>query len=152
MNDTPHSDLNYHIKLDRNGNWWHDGVMVTNRAIGMLFHQSVHRDGSGNYFLQINGDTALIEVEDTPYFVRGFDDGSRGADALSIMLSDGSTESLAPGTLWIDDEHVLRCRVKGGAYPARFARDCQFRFLHRFLAEEEGKFFLSIDGKRFTLG
>jgi hypothetical protein len=142
------------VKLDSCGNWWHNGIPVLNKAICALFHRSIVMDEEGSYFLEVDGDRIGIEIEDSPYFVVDYSlvSNSRGKTEMKMLISDGSEEILNTGTLWIDANYILRCRVKGGSFPARFRRHCQLHLLERYMCEESGRYYLRMgdgmgDGK-----
>lgn len=64
-----------------------------------------------------------IDVEDTPFWVTAYD-----AETGRIWLTDGGREPIAAETLSVDEDGVLRCRVKG-RFPARFTRTGQAHLL-----------------------
>ena len=59
-----------------------------------------------------------VDVDDTPLVVRA---ARIGGDVVFIALSDGTEETLAPTTLTIDEQGVMRCRVRQGRLEARIA-------------------------------
>ena len=73
--------------------------------------------------IQLGRFRGQIEVEDTPFFVVAYD-----SEDGSIELSDRTSEPLEAATLAMDDDGVLRCRVKR-RWPARFTRTGQAHLL-----------------------
>ena len=67
-----------------------------------------------------------------------------------VSLSDDTEEELIPETLYLGEENVLYCRVKGGDFPARFNRAAYYQLAAHI--EEEGGFVLSINGRKFKIG
>ena len=98
-----------------------------------MTHPKLHRaflrgvrflDREGVWIVQLGRFRGQIEVEDTPYWVRAYDPSDGG-----LSLSDETAEPLAPETLSLDPDGVLRCRVKGTRFPARFTQSGQAHLL-----------------------
>ena len=135
------------IFLDKEGNWYHEGILITHPGTIALFSRSVVKDPSGGYRLQIGKESAKIIVEDTPYMVRRVEIHK---DCIMILLNDGIWEKLEPATLWIGKGNVLYCKVKSGEFPARFLRPAYYQIMQ--LLEEDGNgFFIKISGQRWAL-
>lgn len=111
------------IRVDRHGGWFHDGAPVEHRGLAAALPTWVARHPDDARWILSNGyDWCYFEVEATPFFVVRFEvrDGTAW-----LWLSDGSESALAPESLCIDDDEVLRCTVKAGAFEARFSRHAQ---------------------------
>lgn len=121
------------IVLDRTGRFFHEGELVAHRGLAEGFASwiSVHPD-DGRYILTNGYDWCYFQVEDTPYFVVAV--ASEG-DEVMVELFDGAREALDARTLAVHEDDVLRCRVKGGRFPARFTRQAQL-MLAPLLAED----------------
>ncbi|MCX5901271.1 MAG: DUF1285 domain-containing protein, partial [Proteobacteria bacterium] len=63
------ADRQGEIKIDKEGNWFFNGVPIINKQILDLFTASIEPDGHGGYRLHIGEETSPIVVEDTPYVV-----------------------------------------------------------------------------------
>jgi hypothetical protein len=113
------------IRLDRRGRFWHEGELVEHRGLARAFARWIRRHpDDGRYVLDNGYDWCYLAVEDTPYFVQALRVGS---DSIQLELSDGSTETLILGELRIGRDEVLRTRVKGGAFEAKFSRVAQLQ-------------------------
>jgi hypothetical protein len=95
-------------------------------------HERIHRallrgvrylEEEGVFVTTLRHFRGQIDVEDTPFFVVAYDPASGEID-----LSDGTCEPLDLETLSLDDDGVLRCRVKG-RWPARFTHTGQAHLL-----------------------
>lgn len=136
---------NSQIVFGRDGNWYADGQRIENRRIAALFSRSVHRRAEGGYELRIADERAAIEVEDTPYVVLGLRPRDNGGGA-DVELNDGSVEALVPASLRVGVDHVLYCRVRGGAERARFTRAAYNQIASSFREIEAGRFALELGG------
>jgi len=87
----------------------------------------------GRWILSNDYDWCYFTVEDTGYFVLGM---TLGEGMPTLRLSDGTSEPLDPQTLTVDDDGVLRVRVKGGGEAARFSRQAQLA-IAPLLADDE---------------
>ncbi len=145
----------YHanICLDKEGNWYHEGVRITHARTLALFSQSIQRDPkSGRYYLEVGEHSGWIDVEDTPYFVHEVtaEDGAGGPPrGFRLRLSDMTEEALDPETLRVGRNNVLYCDVKGGL-PARFLRKAYYQ-MAAFFEQSEGAFVLSMGGRRYPV-
>jgi hypothetical protein len=91
--------------------------------------------------VQVGRFRGQIEVEDTPFWVTAYD-GETG----TVQLTDGTEEPLEPESLSMDEDGVLRCRVKG-RFPARFTHAGQAHLLDHLEPEGEG-WVLRASGRR----
>ena len=80
-------------------------------------------DAEGVFVVQIGPFRGWLDVEDTAFFVDGYD----AATGL-VELSDGTRELLDTESLAADPDDALRCRVQR-RFPARFPRSAQAELL-----------------------
>ncbi len=137
------------IRLDAEGRFWHAGEQVRHPGMQAAFATWIRRHPDDGRYILCNGyDWSYFTVDDAPYVVRGLEESASG---LTLALSDGSREPLDPGTLRLGEQGALYCRVKGGAYDARFTPGAQTAVLP-FLAEDEaGRHWLELAGARSAL-
>jgi hypothetical protein len=136
------------ISFRRDGDWYSDEERIDNPRIALLFSKSVKRNPDGSYFLQVAEERAAITVEDTPYVVRTVEDGP---DGLTIVTNDEEREPLDPTTLTVGRDNVLYCRVKGGAFPARFLRSAYYHLSNLFTTGDDGSFALTVGGRHYPI-
>jgi uncharacterized protein len=136
------------ISFRRDGNWYSDDERIDNPRIALLFSKSLRRAPDGSYFLQVAEERATIRVEDTPYVVRTIEDGPHG---YIVVTNDDQREPLDPTTLAVGRDNVLYCRVKAGAFLARFLRPAYYHLSGAFTAESDGSFALAVDGRRYPI-
>lgn len=126
------------IRFGRDGRWYADDEVISNRRIADLFSRHVVRQPDGSYRIEIGWDTAPIEIEDTPYVVTRVDPRQGG---FVVELNDGTREALNPDSLSISEENVLYCSVKGGAERARLLRPAYYQVASH-IHEVAGRFVL----------
>jgi hypothetical protein len=136
------------ISFRRDGNWYTDDDRIDNPRIALLFSRSIKRRRDGDYYLQVAEERAPITVEDTPYVVKAVYEDEGG---FAIVTNDDEHEPLDPATLEVGPDNVLYCRVKGGAYPARFLRTAYYHLAGSFLTEEGETFSLVVRGRRYPI-
>lgn len=111
------------IRLDAAGKWTHEGLDFENPRIIDLFNRSVSRTEGGTWVLEVGRFTYPIEVEDTGFFVERLEwDGN----LPTLVLSSDEREELDPTTLEYRPEGRLYCRVRGGAFRARFKKPAYY--------------------------
>ena len=141
------------IFIDKEGHWYHQGAEMVHREFIRLFYKNMELDSQGRYVILWNGKRCQVEVEDTAFVVwrvQYLDGvGAQGARFI-LTLSDESEETLAPETLFIGAANVLYCRVKKGAFPARFCRAAYYQ-IAQYVVEEEGDFFLPLGDRRYPI-
>jgi hypothetical protein len=117
------------IRVNREGEFIHEGEPVLHHGLRSALFRWLDRQDDGRYVLRLDAQRfAYLDVDDTPLVVRAArlngnadGDGAGDGDAVMLQLSDGSEEALAPDTLTIDDEGILRCWVRGRRLEARLA-------------------------------
>ena len=83
------------LRIDRDGDWFHDGEEVSHEGILASLRQGLQIDPAG-HFLQIGSVRVPVEVEDAPFVVVRF---VAEGEAWALWLSDGSREALDPAML-----------------------------------------------------
>jgi uncharacterized protein len=136
------------ISFRRDGNWYTDDERIDNSRIALLFSRSIKRNPDGSYYLQVAEERAPITVEDTPYVVKTvYEDGG----GFVVVTNDDEHEPLDPSSLEVGDDNVLYCRVKGGAFCARFLRTAYYHLSNNFFTDEGETFSLVVHGHRYPI-
>ena len=110
------------LSIDLEGRLCHRGEPITHARTLEVLWASLSRQADGRYLVRVGRESGYVEVPDAPYGVRGI---TFEVGRPELHLSDRSVELLDPATLWVDDEGVLHCLVKGGRHRARFTRAAQ---------------------------
>ena len=141
------------IYIDKEGHWFHKGVEMIHREFIRFFYQHMEIDLQGRYIINWGGNLCYVEVEDTPFVVqrvrfRGRDQAE--SSRFILFLCDDTQEDLLPDTLYVGDDNILYCKIKNRTFPARFARSAYYQ-LAEYIEEEEGKFFLPLNGEKYII-
>ncbi len=137
------------ISFRKDGNWYTDEERIDNPRIALLFSRSINRNPDGSYFLKVGDERAAITVEDTPWVVVTLEDDELGS--LMLVLNDETREELDPAMLQVGADNVLYARVKNGSAQARFLRNAYYHLADCVEADDRGRFFLNIRGKRHPI-
>lgn len=139
------------IRIDREGNWLHNGEPFVNQRIIDFFNRSVDITKDGEYVIHYSDFVYPIVVEDAPVFVTGVRfEGFGDFESAFITLTTGGEEELGIHTLHYKQDAGLYCYVHGGMLLAKFKRSPSFQVLDR-LEESDDTFFLTICGERIVL-
>jgi hypothetical protein len=141
-----------HIRIDKEGNWYYQGLPIVNQTIYLQLNQCLKKDSSGKYILMMNGEKCYLEVEDTPYVIRevSLKPAHKHSSPLMVKLNDGTEEELKVDTLRVGKDDVLYCKVKDVQYDARFLRAGYYQ-LAKFLQHDGKRYFLLVEGKKIYL-
>jgi uncharacterized protein len=137
------------ISFRRDGNWYTDEERIDNPRIALLFSRSIRRNPDGSYFLQVGDERASITVEDTPYVVKSV--AGDAATGFTAVLNDEEREPLDYGSLEAGPDNVLYCRVKNGAFRARFLRPAYYHLSDCLGMDEDGGFYFKVAGQHYPV-
>jgi len=135
------------LRIDRDGDWYDEGVQVTHPGILANLRSNLKKDVNG-YFIQTRV-RIPVKVDDAPWVVTRIE---RRGDTLHAILNDGAEEGVDPGTVRLGRGDVPYCTVKGGVFDARFSRAATFQLLA--LAEYDeasGRGALKLGGREYPL-
>ncbi len=128
------------IRIDKGGVWHYRGQEMFRKEIVNYFYQHLKQDPEGAYMIDLGEDCCYIEVEDAPFVVQSVqpspDDSTERPQAIRIRLSDDTLEELDPSTLSIGTGNVMYCRVKNGAFRARFSRPAYYQLADHITYDE----------------
>ncbi len=144
------------LRIDKDGRWFFEGEEITHRKTYLLYARSLALDESGRIVLRVGREECPVEVEDAPFVVKSLESVSSapdGVEAIRLALNDESREELDPETLRIGPDNVPYCKVRDGAFEARFSRNAYQLLIPYIHHDEKGnRFFLSLNGKKYYLG
>jgi hypothetical protein len=139
------------IRVERDGTWYYEGREIIRKEILSLFYESLHLDENG-YFLEIQGERARLDVEDTVFIVKEAELVKESEEAFVIYLNDGSQERLDLSTFYIADGNVPYCLVKEGKFPARFMRLPYYQVAqHARHDEDTDEYFILLNERKYPL-
>jgi uncharacterized protein len=137
------------LSIDLDGHFRHRGELITHERTLEVLWKSLERVPDGRYLVRIGRESGYVALEDAPYVIRAV---SLAPAAITLTLTDGSSEPLRPKTLRIDREGVLHCQVKGD-HRARFDRTAQVA-LGLLISEDPkspGKYHLAIGDQTYPI-
>jgi uncharacterized protein len=138
MSDAPPFKLTREttIRIDEQGNFWHDGQPVTHPGLAHAFASWVDVDPeSGRWILRNDINWCFVTVDDAPLVARS---AAVEGDDIVLRLSDGSSERLDAATLRLEPGDVPYCDVRGGRIPARLLPGAAYTVLD-WLGERQGE-------------
>jgi hypothetical protein len=141
------------IRLDAEGRFWHAGELVRHPGMQAAFATWIRRHPDDGRYVLCNGyDWTYFQVDDVPHFVRTCASAvSSGAEVLRLSLSDGTEEPLDPASLRLGARDALYCRVKGGAFEARFTPGAQSALWPHLMEGAAGEPQLEVGGRRYPI-
>jgi hypothetical protein len=141
----------YHYKVDREGRIFHDDTEIVDAATLRFFLLALQRAPDGRWLALCQGERNWFESYDTPFVVQrlglGLADGR--LRSVELYFAGDYRESLDPATLEHDGARLF-CRVRKGAFSARFGR-MAMQQIAPWITEEGGRPMLALEGRRYTL-
>jgi hypothetical protein len=149
------------MRIDRDGNWYHEGAPIRRPALVRLFAGILHRLPDGSHWLVTPAEQLRIEVEDAAFVAVELRSAGEGRGRV-LEFRTNLGEWLRAGP-----EHPLRLRPAGtppvpvpcllakNGLEARLARSVYYELVELALSEadaEDGALALWSDGVRFPIG
>jgi len=133
------------IRLDPQGQFWHEGARVENLRMRRAFATWIARHPvNGRWVLNNGYDWVYFAVEDAPLFVERI---GEPAGTPILVLSDGSTQILARSEVWIGQNDAVYVRQYTSNFTAKFSREAQLQ-LEPWLEElTAGEIGLALNGE-----
>lgn len=113
----------YRYWVDAEGRIFHDGSEVLDPLTLRFFLRAMTHTPEGRWLVVCQGERNWFESERTPFVVQRVRAVLREGvlDGLELVLAGDHREPLDPATLESEGGR-LYCRVRRGAFPARFGR------------------------------
>jgi hypothetical protein len=128
--------------IDKEGNWFQDGIPVLHRWTYLHNNRLLSRDEEGRYYVDEGSGRLYVKVEDTPFVVKMVD---MREDGFYAILNDETEEKLDLGKLWMNEENVAYTKVKNDRYEARLLRPAYYE-LTKHLIQEGDNFYIVAKG------
>jgi hypothetical protein len=141
----------YRYQVDAEGRIFHDGSEVLDPLTLRFFLRAMAHTPEGRWLVVCQGERNWFESERTPFVVQRVWPVLREGvlDGLELVLAGDHREPLDPATLESEGGR-LYCRVRRGAFPARFGR-LALTQLCAHLGDEGGRPVLVLGGRRHTI-
>jgi hypothetical protein len=113
----------YRYQVDRDGRIFHDGTEIVDPAVLRFFLRAMARTDDGRCLVLCQGERNWFEAPDTPFVIQRLRLTVEGGllQAVELCFPGDYREPLDPRTLETERD-LLFCRVRGGAFRARFGR------------------------------
>ena len=142
------------LRLDRDGQFWHEGEIVAHPGLAAGMHTWLRRHPDDRRFILSNGyDWTYVTVDDAPYFVQAV---KRLGERLVLTLSDGTDEAWDARTTRTGPDGALYVTVKAGVqdgpFEAKFTRLAQQGLAPHLEAGLDGRPGVRLDGEVVPIG
>ena len=136
----------YRYTVDRDGRIFHEGSEIIDSAVLRFFLRVMQRTPEGRYLALCQGERNWFETDDTPFVIQRLQcDVDEGRlRSVELFLAGDYHEPLDPDTLEAEAGY-LYCRVRRGAFRARFGR-AAVQGLAAFLVEGDDGPALALNG------
>jgi hypothetical protein len=113
----------YRYEVDRDGRIFHDGTEIVDPAVLRFFLRAMTRTEDGRCLVLCQGERNWFEAPDTPFVIQRLRLTVEAGRLLGVelVLPGDYREPLDPRGLETERD-LLFCRVRGGAFRARFGR------------------------------
>ncbi len=142
----------YTYRVDGEGRIFHDGSEIVDAATLRFFLLALQRTPDGRWLALCQGERNWFEPEDTPFVVQrlrlGVAEGR--LRSIDLCLAGDYREPLDPATLEHDGARLF-CRVRKGAFTARFGR-MAMQQIAPWLSDDGSGPAITLDGRRRPLG
>lgn len=142
----------YRYLVDREGRVYHDGSEIVDPQVLRFFLRAMRQTPDGRYLVVCQGEYNWFETADTPFVVRALALEVRAGELAQVELrfAGDVREPLDPRTLETEGGS-LYCRIRGGAFRARFGR-VALQQLAPYLVEGPDGPALQLGGTAYPIG
>ena len=141
----------YRYQVDREGRIFHDGTEIVDPATLRFFLLALRRSPEGRWLVMCQGERNWFDPYYTPFVVQRL--GLAVADgqlrSVELWFAGDYREPLDPATLEHDGGRLF-CRVRKGAFSARFGR-LAMQQIAPWLGDDGMGLAIAIDGRRCPL-
>lgn len=134
---------NPRIFIDKNGNWFQDGLKITHRWTYLENNRNLDIDEDGSFFVDEGRGRVYVEVEDTPFVVKMV---NKTDNKYFAVLNDESVEELLPANITVCSGNVPYTTVKSNRFKARFTSRAYYEIAKYIIQEEDGFYIATKDG------
>lgn len=134
---------NFVIRIDKEGSWFYNGAQIIHPAVLRIFNDGLFKGEDGDYYLRVEDDLAVIEVEDAPFVVTRVTPIEEGGAPVGFIagLSDETEEVLNIRSIEINEKNIPYCIVKKGM-SARFASQAYYMLAQHIDYDEKTESYL----------
>ena len=138
----------YRYQVDRDGRIFHDGTEIVDPAVLRFFLRAMTRTDDGRCLVLCQGERNWFEAPDTPFVIQRLRLRVESGilQDVELCFPGDYREPLDPRTLETERD-LLFCRVRGGAFRARFGRVAVQQLAPFLSAAGEGSALLLAGGR-----
>lgn len=101
----PKPEKEFHMKICRDGSWWHEGRPIRRQNMVQLFSTVLKREKDGSFWLETPAEKGRIEVEDAPFLAVEMIVAGTGRN--QILKFRTNVDDVAT----LDADHLLRIEI-----------------------------------------
>ncbi|NLL53234.1 MAG: DUF1285 domain-containing protein [Peptococcaceae bacterium] len=133
------------IFIDKNGQWYADGVLMTRKDIVKLFASHLRKESDNQYYIVWQNQWYPVQVEDAPFFVQSVteQDGQ-----LMILLYDGREMPLPSGNMIIKNNIPYITLIWPGDTKLSHAA---YNELGKKAIERKGQYYINYGGNEWPV-
>ncbi len=141
----------YRYTVDRDGRIFHDGTEIIDPLVLRFFLRAMQQTPDGRYLVICQSERNWFEAPDTPFVIQRLRCRAEQGHLVAVELHFAGDyhEPLEPEGLEAELGY-LYCRVRGGAFRARFGRSA-VQHLAPFLVEGDRGPALLLRGVRYAI-
>jgi hypothetical protein len=141
----------YRYTVDRDGRIFHEGSEIIDPAVLGFFLRAMQQTPDGRYLVICQNERNWFDAGETPFVIQRLacDTEEGRLLAVELYLAGGCHEPFDPDGLETEGGY-LYCRVRGGAFRARFGRGA-VQQLAPFLVEGDDGPVLALRGTRHSI-
>src|SRR5262249_12815958 len=141
----------YRYTVDRDGRIFHEGSEIIDPHVLRFSLLAMEQTPDGRYLAVCQREQNWFETMDTPFVVQRLHCATEQGQLISVELcfAGDHREPLDPDSLEAEGPY-LYCRVRGGAFRARFGRSA-VQQIAAFLTEDNGAPVLAFRGARHAI-
>ncbi len=141
----------YRYVVDRDGRIFHDGSEIIDPLVLRFFLRAMQRTPDGRYLVLCQSERNWFEATDTPFVIHRLRCSTEDGQLVSVLLhfAGDYQEPLVAKSLEAEAGY-LYCRVRHGAFRARFGR-VAIQHLAPFLVEGEEGLALLLRGVHYPI-
>ncbi len=133
----------YDYKIDSEGHLWIENSEISDPVTLKFFMKHLEILHDGSFQVLCMGEINHVTVEDVPYVIQNL---SVHPQQIELCFPGDYREILDPRTLWVGMNNVLYCKVRNGAFTARFNRKSYWEITRQIQQDSLGNFYLSLGG------
>lgn len=143
------------IRIDSEGVWYYQDAQMFRKDIWQELYRHLRCDETGRYVIELAGERAFVEAEDTPFVIKsvslGFADGQK-ENIVYLNMPDDSWEILDPSSLRVGASNILYGTLAGLGIEARFSRAAYYQIAELIEYDIERKrYFISLNNYHYDI-